>query len=67
MYDDLSDLDPADGAGPLSYLVCGWWSVDNNDPLYVPDLGSFVDRTRAPKWSAPPVPAAAAAARDSRC
>ena len=64
MYDDLSDLDPADSAGPLSYLVCGWWSKDSNDPLYVPDLASFVDTVSTMKWSFPPVPAAAAGQRD---
>lgn len=64
LYDDLSDLDPADAAGPLAYLVCGWWSQDENDPLYVPDLTSYVDRATALGWAIPPVPAAVAATRD---
>ena len=64
MYDDLSDLDPADAAGPLAYLVCGWWSDPANDPLSVPDLTAYADRVTALEWSVPPVPAPAAAARD---
>jgi hypothetical protein len=64
LYDDLSDLDPAYTAGPLSYLVCGWWSDDTNDPLYVPDLASVVDRTATLRWSFPPVAMATAADRD---
>jgi hypothetical protein len=64
MYDDLSDLDPADANGPLSYLVCGWWSKDANDPLYVPDLPTFVDTMARLKWSVPAVAADVAASRD---
>jgi hypothetical protein len=64
MYDDLAGLDPADAAGPLSYLVCGWWSKDANDPLYVPDLPTFVDTVAKLKWSVPPVAADVAASRD---
>jgi len=64
MHDDLSDVDPADAAGPLSYLVCGWWSKDANDPLYVPDQRSFVDALSALKWSAPTVAAQTSAGRD---
>jgi hypothetical protein len=64
MHDDLTDLDPADAAGPLSYLVCGWWSNDANDPLYVPDLPKFVDTMAKLKWSVPTVAAHTAANRD---
>jgi hypothetical protein len=64
MHDDLADLDPADAGGPLSYLVCGWWSKDVNDPLYVPDQRSFVDALAKLKWSAPTVAAHTAADRD---
>ena len=64
MYDDLSDVDPADAAGPISYLVCGWWSKAANDPLYVPDQRTFVDRLSALKWSAPTVAAQTTASRD---
>jgi hypothetical protein len=64
MYDDLSDLDPADAAGPLAYLVCGWWSDPANDPLSAPDLTAYADRITSLKWSIPPIPAGAAAARD---
>jgi hypothetical protein len=64
MHDDLADLGPADAAGPLSYLVCGWWSKDANDPLHVPDLLAFVDTMAKLKWSAPTVAAEAAASRD---
>jgi hypothetical protein len=64
MHDDLSDLDPADAAGPLSYLVCGWWSQDENDPLYAPDLTAYADRVTALRWAIPPVPAVAVAGRD---
>jgi len=65
MHDDLADLDPADAAGPLSYLVCGWWSKDVNDPLYVPDQRTFVDVLAKLRWSAPTVTAYTAAARDN--
>lgn len=64
MYDDLAGLDPADVNGPLSYLVCGWWSKDANDPLYVPDLPAFVDTVARLKWSVPTVAADVAASRD---
>jgi hypothetical protein len=64
MHDDLADLDPADAAGPLSYLVCGWWSQDVNDPLYVPDQPAFVDTMAKLKWAAPTVTAGTAADRD---
>jgi hypothetical protein len=64
MYDDLADLDPADANGPLSYLVCGWWSKDANDPLYVPDLPTFVDTMARLKWSVPTAAADIAASRD---
>ena len=65
MHDDLADLDPADAAGPLSYLVCGWWSDDSSDPLYVPDQPAFVDTLSKLKWSVPTVAAATAAGRDT--
>jgi hypothetical protein len=65
MHDDLADLDPADAAGPLSYLVCGWWSKDANDPLYVPDQPTFADTMAKLNWSAPTVAASTAAARDT--
>ena len=64
MYDDLAGLDPADANGPLSYLVCGWWSKDANDPLYVPDLPTFVDTMAKLKWSVPTAAADVAASRD---
>jgi hypothetical protein len=64
MHDDLSDLDPADAAGPLSYLVCGWWSVDANDPLYVADQRRFVETAASLKWAVPTVAVPTAAARD---
>jgi hypothetical protein len=64
MHDDLSDLAPADANGPLSYLVCGWWSDAANDPLYVPDQAGYVARTSALKWSVPTVAGPTAAARD---
>ena len=64
MYDDLADLDPADANGPLSYLVCGWWSKDANDPLYVPDLPTFVDTIAKLKWSVPTAAADVVASRD---
>ena len=64
MHDDLADLDQADAAGPLSYLVCGWWSKDTNDPLYVPDQPTFVDTVAKLKWAAPTVAAGTAADRD---
>ncbi len=64
MYDDLAGLDPADANGPLSYLVCGWWSKDANDPLYVPDLPTFVDTMARLKWSVPTAAADVAASRD---
>lgn len=64
MYDDLAGLDPADANGPLSYLVCGWWSNDANDPLYVPDLPAFVDTVARLKWSVPAAAAGVAASRD---
>ena len=64
MYDDLADLDPADANGPLSYLVCGWWSKDANDPLYVPDLPTFVDTMAKLKWSVPTAAADVVASRD---
>jgi hypothetical protein len=65
IHDDLSDLDPADAAGPLAYLVCGWWSKDANDPLYVPDQRSFVLAAQQLKWAVPTVSTATAAARDA--
>ena len=65
VHDDLSDLDPADANGPLSYLVCGWWSDDNNDPLYVPDQASYVTRLSALRWSVPTVEGMTAEARDT--
>jgi hypothetical protein len=64
LHDDLADLDTADAAGPLSYLICGWWSKDSNDPLYVPDQRTFVDTVAALKWAVPTVSAPTAAARD---
>ena len=64
MHDDLADLDQADAAGPISYLVCGWWSKDTNDPLYVPDQPTFVDTMAKLKWAAPTVAAGTAAGRD---
>jgi hypothetical protein len=64
MHDDLAGLDQADAAGPISYLVCGWWSKDANDPLYVPDQPTFVDTIAKLKWTVPTVAAGTAAGRD---
>ncbi len=65
MHDDLSDLDPADANGPLSYLVCGWWSDPANDPLFVADQRTYVEKMGALRWSTPAVTAPTAAARDN--
>ncbi len=54
LYDPLDDLTPEDAGGPLSYLVCGWWSDPANDPLAVE-----LDRTARLadlQWSVPAVP-----------
>jgi hypothetical protein len=64
MHDDLSDLDPADATGSIAYLVCGWWSNDVNDPLYVPDQLTFVETMAKLRWDHPVVAPAVTAERD---
>ncbi len=54
LHDPLDDLAPEDAGGPLSYLVCGWWSDPANDPL-----ADDLDRTATLaelRWWVPAVP-----------
>jgi hypothetical protein len=51
-YDDLKDVT----AGPVAYLVCGWYSDPANDPLgpaQVISLTSFEARLQQLGWSLP--------------
>lgn len=51
-HDDLADVP----AGPLAYLVCGWYADDDLDPLADPDIHSQTDfetRLREFGWSLP--------------
>ncbi len=54
LHDPLDDLAPEDAGGPLSYLVCGWWSDPANDPL----AGVLDSSARLAElgWSVPAVP-----------
>lgn len=48
-YDDLDGVK----AGPLSYLVCGWYSAEEDDPLADPTIQSyaaFVARLKSLQW-----------------
>lgn len=62
MHDPLGDLSGADLEGTVSYLVCGWWSKDANDPLYAATTADRASQLTALKWtyaaSAPDVQAA---------
>ncbi len=51
-HDDLADV----AAGPVAYLVCGWYADDDLDPLADPDIRSQADfeaRLRDFGWSLP--------------
>jgi hypothetical protein len=51
-YDDLKDV----SAGPIAYLVCGWYSDPANDPLgpaQVMSLASFEARMQQLGWTLP--------------
>ena len=56
MHDDLSDLDPADANGPLSYLVCGGGGPQR--PSLRGRSTPFVEKMGALRWSTPAVTAA---------
>lgn len=51
MHDPLDDLSAADLEGTVSYLVCGWWSKDANDPLYAASTADRASRLTALNWS----------------
>src|SRR5262249_17467825 len=51
-YDDLKDVK----AGPIAYLVCGWYSDPSQDPLgpaQVSSLASFNARLQRLGWTLP--------------
>jgi hypothetical protein len=64
IYDPLDDLTGEDRRGPISYLVCGWWSVDANDPIYAGTLAERTGRLSALKWTHAAVSDDVQAARD---
>jgi hypothetical protein len=64
IYDPLNDLTDEERRGTISYLVCGWWSVDANDPIYAGTLAERTDRLGALKWTHPAVSSEVQAARD---
>jgi hypothetical protein len=64
IYDPLDDLTDEDRRGTISYLVCGWWSVDANDPIYAGTLGERTDRLSALRWTHAAVSDDVQAARD---
>lgn len=65
MHDPLDDLTAADLSAPLSYLVCGWWSQDANDPLYVGTLAERADRLTTLRWAYTAVAPEVQAGRDA--
>ena len=64
MRDPLDDLSGGDLEGSVSYLVCGWWSKDANDPLYSATVSSRADKLTSLNWSYPAVASDVQAARD---
>jgi hypothetical protein len=64
LYDPLDDLSGEERRGTISYLVCGWWSVDANDPIYAGTLAERTDRLAALRWTHAAVSADVQAARD---
>ena len=54
MHDPLDDLTAADLEGTVSYLVCGWWSKDANDPLYAAARPTGPAGSRRLNWSYTP-------------
>ncbi len=50
MRDPLDDLTAADLKGTVSYLVCGWWSKDANDPLYSAGTADRARRLAGLNW-----------------
>ena len=64
IYDPLDDLTDEDRRGTISYLVCGWWSQDANDPIYSGTLAERADLLGALKWTHAAVSSAVQAERD---
>ena len=64
MYDPLDDLTGEDLRGTISYLVCGWWSQDANDPLYPGTLAERSDTLATLNWATSAVAPDVQASRD---
>jgi hypothetical protein len=65
IYDPLDDLSEAERRATVSYLVCGWWSQDANDPLYAGTLAERRERLNALGWVHSAVAPEVQAARDA--
>jgi hypothetical protein len=65
IYDPLDDLSEAERRATVSYLVCGWWSQDANDPLYAGTLAERRERLNALGWVHSAVAPEVQAARDT--
>jgi hypothetical protein len=64
IYDSLADLSEAERSGTISYLVCGWWSQDANDPIYSGTLAERRQRLTELGWTHSAVAPEVQAARD---
>jgi hypothetical protein len=64
LHDPLDDLTPDDLRGTVSYLVCGWWSKDANDPLYAASTAERATRLSALNWTYAAAAPEVQAARD---
>jgi hypothetical protein len=62
--DPLDDLTEADLTGTVSYLVCGWWSKDANDPLYSGTVADRAGRLASLNWTYTAAAPGVQAARD---
>ena len=51
MHDPLDDLSADSLRGTVSYLVCGWWSKDANDPLYAASTADRASKLTALNWT----------------
>ena len=64
MHDPLDDLTADDLRGTVSYLVCGWWSADADDPLYAAGTAERATRLAAYRWTYTAAEPAVQAAKD---
>jgi len=64
LHDPLDDLTADELRGTVSYLVCGWWSKDANDPLYAVSTADRASRLNALNWTYAAAAPEVQAARD---